>query len=131
MNNSNYIIGILGGIVGSFLGGLDGFIYALVMFVSIDYVTGMFCAIKSKSLSSEIGFWGLVRKFIIFLLVGIANILDDRIFGFESVIRTAVIFFFLSNEGLSILENVSYLGVPFPEKLKDVLVQLKNNEKKN
>lgn len=131
MNSIKYGIGLTGGAIGAFLGGFDGVLYALLMFVAIDYVTGVLVAIKEKCLSSDVGFWGLIRKAIIFLVVGIANILDVHIFGFDSsILRTAVIFFFLSNEGLSILENVTGLGVPFPDKLKDMLIQLKDKEGK-
>ena len=114
----------LGGFIGWFLGGADGFMYALIAFVVIDYITGVFCAIADKSLSSEVGFKGICRKVLIFVLVGIGNIIDVYVLGDSSVLRTAVIFFYLSNEGVSLLENASRLGLPIPDKLKDVLSQL-------
>ena len=114
----------LGGFIGWFLGGADGFIYALIAFVVIDYITGVFCAIADKSLSSEVGFKGICRKVLIFVLVGIGNIIDVYVLGDSSVLRTAVIFFCLSNEGVSLLENASRLGLPIPDKLKEVLSQL-------
>lgn len=114
----------VGGFLGWFLGGWDGFLYALLAFVVLDYLTGVLCAIADKKLSSEIGFKGIARKVLIFLLVGIANILDAQIIGTGSVLRTAVVFFYLSNEGVSILENAGHLGLPIPEKLKAVLEQL-------
>lgn len=114
----------LGGFIGWFLGGADGFLYALIAFVVIDYITGVFCAIADKSLSSEVGFKGICRKVLIFVLVGIGNIIDVYVLGDSSVLRTAVIFFYLSNEGVSLLENASRLGLPIPDKLKDVLSQL-------
>ena len=114
----------LGGFIGWFLGGADGFIYALIAFVVIDYITGVFCAIADKSLSSEVGFKGICRKVLIFVLVGIGNIIDVYVLGDSSVLRTAVIFFYLSNEGVSFLENASRLGLPIPDKLKEVLSQL-------
>ena len=114
----------LGGFLGWYLGGVDGFLYALIAFVLVDYITGVMCAIADKKLSSAVGFKGICRKVLIFLLVGIANIVDVQVIGTGSVLRTAVIFFYLSNEGVSLLENSAHLGLPIPEKLKDVLEQL-------
>ena len=114
----------VGGFLGWFLGGWDGFLYALLVFVVLDYLTGVLCAIADKKLSSEIGFKGISRKVLIFALVGIANIIDVQVIGDGSILRTAVIFFYLSNEGVSILENAGHLGLPIPEKLKAVLEQL-------
>lgn len=118
----------IGGWLGWFLGGFDGFLYALVTFVVIDYVTGLMCAILEKKLSSVIGARGIFKKVVIFTLVGVAHIIDSRIIGDGSAIRTAVIFFYLSNEGISIIENASKIGLPIPQKLKDILAQL--NSKK-
>ena len=120
----------LGGTLGWFLGGADGFLYALIAFVVIDYITGMMCAFADRELSSKIGFKGICRKVIIFLLVGVANLLDVYIIGTGSVLRTAVIFFYLSNEGLSLLENGAHLGLPIPEKIKNVLAQLHHRSEK-
>ena len=114
----------LGGFLGWFLGGVDGFLYALIAFVVIDYITGVLCAISDKKLSSEVGFKGICRKVLIFLLVGIGNVIDVQVLGHPGVLRTAIIFFYLSNEGISFLENAGHLGLPIPEKLKDVLEQL-------
>ena len=114
----------LGGFLGWFLGGMDGFLYALIAFVVIDYITGVMCAIADKNLSSGVGFKGICRKVLIFALVGIGNIIDVQVLGSPGVLRTAVIFFYLSNEGVSILENSTHLGLPVPEKLKEVLAQL-------
>ena len=113
-----------GGFLGWFLGGVDGFLYALIAFTVIDYITGVMCAITDKNLSSAVGFKGICRKVLIFTLVGIGNIVDVYVLGQGGVLRTAVIFFYLSNEGVSILENSAHLGLPIPEKLKDVLEQL-------
>ena len=124
----------LGGWLGYFLGGCDGLLIALVVFVAADYITGLMCAIIDKKLSSEVGFKGICRKVLIFILVGIANILDVEVIGTGSILRTAIIFFYLSNEGVSLLENAAYLGLPIPEKLKDVLQQLHDraeNEKED
>ena len=114
---------------GIFSGRCDGLLYALVAFVVVDYVTGVMCAIVDKKLSSEVGFKGIFRKVVIFILVGIANILDVQVLGKGSVIRAAVIFFYLSNEGISLLENAAYLGLPIPEKLKEILEQLHDRER--
>ncbi len=114
----------VGGWLGYFLGGCDGLLIALVVFVVADYITGLMCAIIDKKLSSEVGFKGICRKVLIFILVGIANILDVEVIGTGSILRTAIIFFYLSNEGVSLLENAAYLGLPIPTKLKDVLQQI-------
>ena len=118
----------LGGFLGWFLGGFDGFLYALVVFVVIDYITGIMCAINDHTLSSAVGFRGICRKVLIFCMIGIGNILDVNILGEGHVLRTAVIFFYLSNEGVSMLENATHLGLPIPEKLKEVLAQLNESD---
>ena len=127
--NYKLIISSIGCVLGVFLGGMDGLIYALLAFSVIDYVTGIMCAIDKKELSSSVGFKGIARKIIIFSLVGVANILDVYILGHVGVLRAAVIFFYLSNEGISILENTSKLGLPVPEKLQNILQQLNKEEK--
>ena len=121
----------IGGWLGYFLGGWDGLLYALIAFVAIDYVTGVMCAISNQTLSSEVGFKGICRKVLIFLLVGIGSILDAHVIGSGSVLRTAVIFFYISNEGVSILENAAHLGLPVPEKIKVVLEQLHDRSAKD
>lgn len=120
----------LGGWLGYFLGGCDGLLVALVIFMSVDYLTGVFCAVSEHRLSSEVGFKGICRKVMILLLVGIAHILDVVILGEVGVLRTAVIFYYLSNEGISLLENAARLGLPIPSKLRDVLEQLHNTAEK-
>ena len=120
----------IGGWLGYFLGGWDGLLYALIAFVVIDYVTGVMCAISNHPLSSEVGFKGICRKVLIFLLVGIGSILDAHVIGSGSVLRPAVIFFYISNEGVSILENAARLGLPVPEKIKVVLEQLHDRSAK-
>ena len=114
----------LGAWIGYYLGGCDGLLYALIAFVTVDYLTGVMCAIADKKLSSNVGFKGICRKVLIFLLVGIANIIDVQVIGQVGILRTAVIFFYLSNEGVSLLENAGHLGLPIPEQLKTVLEQL-------
>ncbi len=117
----------IGGFIGWFWGGADGLFYALITFIVVDYITGLMCAVVRRELSSEIGFRGIFRKVLIFMLVGIAHILDTLVIGTGSVLRTAVICFYLSNEGLSIIENASELGLPIPAQLKRVLKQLKSD----
>ena len=121
----------VGGWLGWFLGGCDGLLYALIAFVVIDYITGVMCAIADKKLSSATGFKGICRKILIFLLVGIAHILDVNIIGSGSVLRTAAVFFYISNEGVSIMENAAHLGLPVPIKLKEVLEQLHDRAEKD
>lgn len=123
-NGIQFVFTMIGGWLGYFLGGCDGLLIALVMFVVMDYISGVMCAIADKNLSSEVGFKGICRKVLIFLLVGIANILDVQVIGTGSILRTAVIFFYISNEGVSLLENAAHLGLPVPEKIKIVLEQL-------
>lgn len=123
-NTIQLIFTAVGGWLGYFLGGCDGLLYALIAFVIIDYITGVMCAVIDKRLSSEVGFKGIFKKVLIFLLVGVANILDVQVIGTGSVLRTAVIFFYISNEGVSLLENAAHLGLPIPQKVKNVLEQL-------
>lgn len=129
-NTIQLVFAGIGGWLGYFLGGCDGLLYALLAFVVVDYITGVMCAISDHTLSSEVGFKGICRKVLIFLLVGIANILDVQVIGTGSVLRTAVIFFYISNEGVSLLENAGHLGLPIPEKMKDVLQQLHDRSEK-
>ena len=114
----------VGGALGWFFGGMDGLIYALLVFVIADYITGIMCAIADKNLSSEVGFKGICKKVLIFVMVGIGHIMDTYLIGNGEVLRTAVIFFYCSNEGVSMLENAGHLGLPIPAKLKDILEQL-------
>ena len=123
-NTIQLIFSAVGGWLGYFLGGCDGLLNALIAFVVIDYITGVMCAIINRELSSAVGFKGIFRKVLIFLLVGIANIIDVQVIGTGAVLRTAVIFFYISNEGVSLLENAGHLGLPIPEKIKTVLEQL-------
>ncbi|MGN0665336.1 MAG: holin family protein [Huintestinicola sp.] len=119
---------IFGGIVtaiSGFLGGMDGIMYALIAFITIDCITGAAAAVKEKRLSSEVGFWGLVRKVCILLLVGIAHYLDCYVTQNGNVIRTAVAMYYIGNEGVSVLENCGKLGLPLPSKLTAVMAQLR------
>lgn len=129
INTIQIVIAAVGGYIGYFLGGLDGFLYALIAFVVIDYLTGIMVAVIEKKLSSEVGFRGIFKKVLIFSLVAVAHIIDAELIRTGSAIRTAVIFFYLSNEGISILEKTAKIGLPIPEKLKTVLEQLNKEEK--
>ena len=129
-NTTQLIFSAVGGWLGYFLGGCDGLLYALIAFMVIDYITGVMCAIINRELSSAVGFKGIFRKVLIFLLVGIANIIDVQVIGTGAVLRTAVIFFYISNEGVSLLENAGHLGLPIPEKIKTVLEQLHDRAEK-
>ena len=123
-NGIQLVFAVIGGWLGWFLGECDGLMYALIAFVIADYVTGVMCAVSDKRLSSKVGFKGICRKVLIFVLVGMANILDMHVIGTGCVLRTAVLFFYISNEGVSVLENAGHLGLPIPAKLLDVLEQL-------
>lgn len=123
-NTIQGIFTVIGGWLGYYLGGCDGLMIALIVFVVTDYITGLMCAVIDKKLSSSIGFKGICRKILIFILVGIANMLDVQVIGTGNIFRSAVIFFYLSNEGVSLLENSAHLGLPIPKKLKEILEQL-------
>ena len=123
-NGIQLVFAVIGGWLGWFLGECDGLMYALIAFVIADYVTGVMCAVSDRRLSSEVGFKGICRKILIFVLVGMANILDMHVIGTGCVLRTAVLFFYISNEGVSVLENAGHLGLPIPARLLNVLEQL-------
>lgn len=129
VNAIQTVFAAIGGFLGWFLGGLDGLLYALIAVVVTDYLTGLAAAKAEQKVSSKIGFVGILRKVLIFLLVGLGNILDIHLLGNGSAIRTAIIFFYVSNEGISILENCTRAGLPVPDKLKAVLEQLNKTEK--
>ena len=123
-NKIQIFITALGGFLGWYLGGSDGLLVTLIVFVCIDYITGVMCAISDGTLSSAVGFRGIFRKILIFALVGIGHIVDAQVIGTGSALRTAIICFYLSNEGVSILENAGHLGLPVPDKLRTVLERL-------
>lgn len=125
-----YVFAAMGGALGAVMGGWDGFLYALIVFVIFDYFTGVLVAIYQKKLSSEVGFHGIAKKVFIFCLVAAGHVIDSRIIQNGSVVRTAVIFFYISNEGISILENAAVLGLPVPKKLQEVLEQIRDKEDK-
>ena len=117
-------VAAIGGWLGYFLGGMDGLMIALIVFMVLDYITGLMCAIADKKLSSAVGFRGICKKVLILMLVGVAHIVDLHVVGTGDALRSAVVCFYLSNESVSMLENAAHLGLPIPEKLKSVLVQL-------
>ena len=121
----------LGGWLGYFLGGMDGLLIALLVFAVLDYITGIMCAIADRKLSSAVGFRGICRKVLIFALVGVGHILDTQVVGTGAALRSAVICWYLSNEGISILENAAHLGLPVPDKLRTVLEQLHDRKDKD
>ena len=117
-------VAAIGGWLGYFLGGMDGLMIALIVFMVLDYITGLMCAVIDKKLSSAVGFKGICKKVLILMLVGVANVVDIHIVGTSSALRSAIVCFYLSNESVSMLENAAHLGLPIPEKLKSVLAQL-------
>ena len=130
-NGIQFVFTAIGGGIGWFVGGVDGVLIALIAVVAIDYLTGVMCAIVGKKLSSEVGAKGIFKKVLIFALVGVAHMIDSQVIGTGSTLRTAVIFFYLSNEGISVVENAARLGVPVPDKLRDILAQLGKKGDKN
>ena len=120
----------IGGWLGYFVGGVDGLMTTLIIFMVIDYITGLMCAVADRKLSSAVGFKGICKKVLILFMVGIANIVDLHVIGSGSALRGAVIAFYLSNEGLSLLENAAYIGLPIPDKLKAILEQLHDRKEK-
>lgn len=129
-NTIQLVFSAIGGWLGYFLGGCDGLLYTLLAFVVLDYITGIMCAVADHKLSSSVGFRGIFRKILIFALVGVGHLLDMQVLGAVGVLRTAVIFFYLSNEGVSLIENAAHLGLPIPAKLKAVLEQLHDRAEK-
>ena len=123
-------ITVIGGWLGYFLGGLDGLMIALIIFMMLDYITGLMCAVADKKLSSTVGFKGICKKVLILMLVGVANVMDVHVMGTGSALRGVVIAFYLSNEGLSLLENAAHIGLPIPDRMKNVLAQLHDREDK-
>lgn len=115
---------VIGGWIGYFVGGVDRLMTALLIFMVLDYVTGLMCAIADKKLSSSVGFKGICKKVLIIMLVGVAHVVDLHVVGTGDALRSAVVCFYLSNEGVSMLENAAHLGLPVPDKLKGILAQL-------
>lgn len=115
----------VGAVVGFLYGEVTGLFWAVIAFMAVDYITGVLVAVINKNLSSEIGFKGLVKKLLILVFVAMGHIMDTYVIGSGSALMSAVMLFFLANEGVSIIENAVGLGMPVPKKLRDVLEQLK------
>ena len=130
-NFIDIFIASAGVILSYFFGELDGLIIALIVFTIIDYISGITAAGMEGKLNSREGFNGIKRKIFIFLLVGVAHVSEQIIDGNSALLRNGVICFYLSNEGISILENAVKIGIPIPEMLKNILQRLnKDNEEK-
>ncbi len=120
------LAGLGGGILMWIFGAPDGFLYALIALVALDYISGVSAAFNEGALSSSQGVKGLVKKVGIFLVVAVGTILDRQIFNDAGLLRGAVISFFIANEALSITENAGRLGIPIPKRLLSALAQLKD-----
>ncbi|MBR4306131.1 MAG: phage holin family protein [Ruminiclostridium sp.] len=119
------IAGAIGAVIGFLYGEVTGLFWALIAFMAMDYVSGVIIAVVNRRLSSETGFKGLAKKLFILCFVAMGHIIDAYIIGGSSVAMTAVILFYIANEGISLLENASLLGLPVPSKIKNVLQQIK------
>ena len=122
----NSIAAVIGAALGFLFGEVTGLFWALISFMALDYVTGVIIAIINKKLSSEVGFKGLAKKFLILVFVAVGHILDAWVLGNTAVFMTAVMLFYIANEGVSIIENAALLGLPVPQKITDILEQIKN-----
>lgn len=125
-NDVSVVFALVGGLIVTFLGGWDGLAITLVSFIVLDWITGLLKAVYNKELSSYKGFKGIIKKVVILIVVGVTVLLENNM-GIPAI-REIVMMFFIANEGISLLENVSQMGVPFPEKLKNVLVQLRDKK---
>ena len=119
------IAGVVGAVLGFMYGEVTGLFWALIAFMATDYITGVVVAAINKQLSSEVGFRGLAKKLMILVFVSLGHIADMYVLGGTPVAMSAVMLFYIANEGLSIIENAGNLGLPVPKKLKDIMVQLK------
>lgn len=132
MKNNNGLLQavctFIGAFIGHYIGGFDGIIYTLLIFIVADYITGVLVAIIQQKLSSEIGYKGISKKVLIFMLIGIGHAIDSYVTGQQGAIRTAIAFFYLVNEGISIIENYTKIGLPIPQKLKNVLKELYDDD---
>ena len=122
------LFGTLGVFLSYFIGGLDGLLAMLVVFVICDYISGTLKGLILGKFSSDVGFNGIARKVYIFIFVGIANVMDHELLGNSEVLRDGVVMFYLANEGLSISENAIEMGVPVPEAIKDRFLCWRNKQ---
>ena len=119
------IAGAVGAVLGFMYGEVTGLFWALIAFMTLDYITGIIIAVINKNLSSEVGFKGLAKKFLILVFVAVGHIVDTYVLGGTPVAMSAVMLFYIANEGISIIENASALGLPVPQKLKDIMEQIR------
>ena len=120
------IAGAVGAVLGFMYGEVNGLFWALIAFMALDYITGVVVAIIEKRLSSEVGFRGLAKKFLILVFVAVGHIADTYILGGTPAAMSAVMLFYIANEGISIIENAAALGLPVPKKLTSIMEQIKN-----
>ena len=120
------VAGTIGAVLGFMYGEVTGLFWALVAFMVLDYISGILAAISVRKLSSKVGFKGIAKKLLILVFVSVGHITDTYVLGGVPVAMTAVILFYIANEGISIVENASVLGLPVPQKIKNVLEQIKN-----
>ena len=129
MNNIfNSVVAVIATFFTYLFGGWDAALSILITFMILDYITGVIWAYIQKNLNSEVGFKGLVKKCTILIVLIVGAMLDRLLNSGEWVFRTLVAYFYIANEGISLLENISNLGVPIPAKIKDALEQLNNKE---
>lgn len=127
-NSFNGTFALVGSSLYFLLGGFDQYLYALLGLILLDYISGLLLAIQDKRISSQIGFMGILKKILIFVMVGIGHLLDTTLLSGGQALRTGIIFFYAANEGISIIENLSAIGFPIPQKLKDVMIQIQERE---
>ena len=120
------VAGTIGAVLGFMYGEVTGLFWALVAFMVLDYISGILAAISVRKLSSKVRFKGIVKKLLILVFVSVGHITDTYVLGGVPVAMTAVILFYIANEGISIVENATELGLPVPQKIKNVLEQIKN-----
>lgn len=120
------IAGAVGAVLGFMYGEVTGLFWALIAFMALDYITGVVVAIIEKRLSSEVGFRGLAKKFLILVFVAVGHIADTYILGGTPAAMSAVMLFYIANEGISIIENAAALGLPVPKKLTSIMEQIRN-----
>jgi toxin secretion/phage lysis holin len=129
-NSISIITGVVGGVVAAFFGSYDKVMCTLVILMVLDYIAGVIKAVYTKSLSSEIGFKGLLKKIAMLVIVALANTIQN-LMGGNVAVREIVIMFYIANEGISILENAAVILPQMPEKLKDILLQLRGDNNEN
>ena len=130
LNYSKGVVAIVGTALTWLFGAWDTVLMVLVCFMALDYCTGVVRAFINKEVSSDIGLKGIARKTVILIVLIVAVLLDRLLNTGTWVFRTIVCYFYIANEGISLLENCAGLGLPVPESIQNALVQLKDGEKK-